>query len=485
MQHRTSSMGLFVDFDAPSAKCLRSPVVSGLRTPPTCPASPLYAPCPSTPRSGASTPSRAPSRRTSTHCLPYAVDVPFSPTIVNSAYESNFTAAQCYAAYGLRTGLHAPPAPPLTGPATPDADILTLALGDISDFSSPASAAGSAVPSAPGSFVSASAGTSRLGPVALGFPEATAGSGSASRHPHLAPHHQTHFDRAEMSEMDFGLAACLATPMDPNPGATDAEAVTAGLRRLAQLPAAGTTTASAAARSAVSKLSSANDILQDASRYGDWARRVRRRRRLEVMQGALGVLTAGAGATAMGRLLDDCLLDTTSSSCAGAPRHGRSSGGGGGSRAASRGGSRGGFASGSKGGFSSGGGSAASASFGGAVAAAPMPVPVTSAAAAGGGMTLVASPAMAASPVAMEDAGFAGADSFAGDVGEAELMARLARLGQAGSGAGPAAAAGTGPGGSPSLEAVPEAGEEAFYEDGEDDFSFPFGGFRDDMAFVV
>ncbi len=48
------------------------------------------------------------------------------------------------------------------------------------------------------------------------------------------------------------------------------------------------------------KLNSANDILNNASRYGDWVRRARRRKRLEVLQvGACvcGGAAGGGGAT--------------------------------------------------------------------------------------------------------------------------------------------------------------------------------------------
>lgn len=43
------------------------------------------------------------------------------------------------------------------------------------------------------------------------------------------------------------------------------------------------------------KLNSANDILNNASRYGDWVRRARRRKRLEVLQVGACVLGGAAG----------------------------------------------------------------------------------------------------------------------------------------------------------------------------------------------
>ncbi|EFJ44328.1 hypothetical protein VOLCADRAFT_106475 [Volvox carteri f. nagariensis] len=131
-------------------------------------------------------------------------------------------------------------------------------------------------------------------------PPAAAAAASLGIHHHLAQPHLLN----DISDVDFGLATCLATPMDPGKG----------LRaRLAPLPATTTTTTTAAARNAAYKLTSANDVLQEASRYGDWVRRQERRRKLEKMQRVLSELGAHA---LLGRLLDDTTLpDMDSDPC--------------------------------------------------------------------------------------------------------------------------------------------------------------------------
>ncbi|PNH10716.1 hypothetical protein TSOC_002523 [Tetrabaena socialis] len=245
----------------------------GLRTPPTCPASPLglaigggCATVTAGARSCTTTPSC--SRRVSCNALPVSQHL---PALVTSVYESNITASSCFAPYGRTASLHALTAPPLVGSATGVDAHQTQA----------------------GTAMSAGAVAAHLHSSAGGV-----------------------FGHDLTNDIDFGLAACLATPMDPGPGLG---------RRLA-LPAGGT-----AARSAAAKLSSANEVLQDASRFGEWSRRVRRRRKLDIMQAVLAGLV---GPSVLGRLLDDTLL----------PDPGRRGGSrpGGGDKGGGKGSSRGG-----------------------------------------------------------------------------------------------------------------------------------------------
>ncbi|GLC40314.1 hypothetical protein PLESTB_001597200 [Pleodorina starrii] len=253
----------------------RSPLTSasGQRTPPTCPASPLPGskPWPAVAlsptgaaahsRSTGTTPVRPRPRSLSCKALP-PVDLTHSrvlSNIVSSVYESNLTAEQCFATYGR---MHA--APPLVG----------MSHADGGGHAQPAAAAST---SAAG-IVHHATRAAHSGPAATRA--GLDGFGS------LIP--------SDINAVDFGLATCLATPLDPGPG-PERE------RRLAQLPA----TTTAAARSATYKLTSANDILQETSRFGDWVRRQGRRRKLERMQGLLAEL---GGNAVLGRLIDDTML---------------------------------------------------------------------------------------------------------------------------------------------------------------------------------
>ncbi|KAG2439935.1 hypothetical protein HXX76_004054 [Chlamydomonas incerta] len=316
------------------------PSLFGLRTPPTCPTSPLLGlglgysstsgAAGSTPLagSGTSTPVRGSSRCVSTAALPLDVLPPPSThvlsNLVGAVYESNFTVAQCYSAYPGRApqpGLaRLPHAPPLVGGVV-DASSANL---NAAAATPEAAAAGIPMASAP------TMAHGRFKP--MGVSGGGAGAGLPGDGVVLG----------DIDDLNFGLAACLATPMDPGPGLE---------RRLAPIPA--TTTTATAARNAAVKLHSANDILNDASRYGDWVRRTRRRRKLEIMQGALSELSGagGGGSPGLGRLIDDTLLPTTSMSTFGGG--GRQSGGG--RQRSSRGGTGGGAASASVGRGSRGG----------------------------------------------------------------------------------------------------------------------------------
>ncbi|PNW84395.1 hypothetical protein CHLRE_03g144104v5 [Chlamydomonas reinhardtii] len=309
------------------------PSLYGLRTPPTCPTSPLmglglgYGSTSggagalggaSTPlaSSGTSTPVRGASRCVSTAALPLDVLPPPSThvlsNLVGAVYEANFTAAQCYSAYPGRApqpGLaRLPPAPPLVG------GVVDASSANLNAAAATPEAAAAGIPMA----TAPSMAQGRFKPMGVSGGGAAGLSGSG-------------VVLNDIDDLNFGLATCLATPMDPGPGLE---------RRLAPIPA--TTTTATAARNAAVKLHSANDILNDASRYGDWVRRTRRRRKLEIMQGALAELSGagGGGSPVLGRLIDDTLLPSTTTTMStsgggsrqsgdGRPRNSRGGGGGG------------------------------------------------------------------------------------------------------------------------------------------------------------
>ncbi|KAG2431685.1 hypothetical protein HYH02_013262 [Chlamydomonas schloesseri] len=407
----------------------RSPSLFGLRTPPTCPASPLMGPLglahgsnpgtalgggpSSTPLagSGTSTPVRGGgggSRCVSTAALPLDVLPPPSShvlsNLVGAVYESNFTAAQCYSAYPGRApqpGLaRLPAAPPLVGGLV-DASAANL---NAAAATPEAAAAGIPLANAP------SLTHGRFKPMGVSGGGAGAAAAGLSGEAGLV--------LSDIDDLNWGLASCLATPMDPGPGLD---------RRLAPIPAGATTGTATAARNAaaaqgaVNKLHGANDILNDASRYGDWVRRTRRRRKLEVMQGALAEISGagGGGSPVLGRLLDDTLLPTTST-------HTHASSGGGARQ------SGGGRQRSSRGGAAAGGAAAASVGRGGSRGGALVPAGAVPLAA-------VAAAAIAAAPPAADSAPAAGAGTSGGDGGADDSPSR-----QAGAGAAAAAAAAAG-----------------------------------------